>query len=79
MGVFERAAYAGGTRGVGEALKECTISGGTTVIGGGDTAAAAKTLGFASDVSHVSTGGGASLEFFEGKLLPGIEPLLLDK
>ncbi len=79
MGVFERAAYAGGTRGVGEALKECTISGGTTVVGGGDTAAAAKTLGFAQDVSHVSTGGGASLEFFEGKVLPGIEPLLLDK
>ena len=77
MGVFERDAYSSGTRGIGEALKECTSFGGTTVVGGGDTASAAKLLGFADSVSHVSTGGGASLEFFEGKLLPGIAPLLL--
>ncbi len=77
MGVFEREAYSSGTRRIGDALKECTGLGGTTVVGGGDTASAAKMLGFAESVSHVSTGGGASLEFFEGKLLPGIAPLLL--
>ena len=76
MGVFEREAYSSGTRRIGDALKECTALGGTTVVGGGDTASAAKMLGFAESVSHVSTGGGASLEFFEGKLLPGIAPLL---
>ncbi len=77
MGVFERQAYSTGTRHIGDALKECTARGGTTVVGGGDTASAAKMLGFAECVSHVSTGGGASLEFFEGKQLPGITPLLL--
>ncbi len=77
MGVFEREPYSTGTRRIGEALKECTALGGTTVVGGGDTASAAKMLGFAAFVSHVSTGGGASLEFFEGKILPGIAPLLL--
>ncbi|MBV8074091.1 MAG: phosphoglycerate kinase [Candidatus Eremiobacteraeota bacterium] len=75
MGVYERAAYREGTRVVGEALVEATRMGATTVVGGGDAAAAAKMLGFAHGVSHVSTGGGATLEFLEGKTLPGIAAL----
>ena len=76
MGVFENPLFASGTKGVAEGVAECTRKGGTTVVGGGDTASAAKALGFDGDVSHVSTGGGASLEFCEGKDLPGIAPLI---
>jgi phosphoglycerate kinase len=76
MGVFENPGFAAGTKGVADAVVECTRRGGVTVIGGGDTAAAAASLGFADGVSHVSTGGGASLEFCEGKALPGIVPLI---
>lgn len=78
MGVFENPLFAEGTKRVAEGVALCTGRGGITVVGGGDTAAAAKQLGFAQDVSHVSTGGGASLEFCEGKSLPGIAPLIND-
>ncbi len=78
MGVFEMEPFAEGTLKVCEALASCTESGGMTVVGGGDSAAAVSLLGFEEKVSHVSTGGGASLEFFEGKMLPGVEPFIID-
>ncbi|MGP6156369.1 MAG: phosphoglycerate kinase [Vulcanimicrobiaceae bacterium] len=75
MGVYEKAVYQGGTRVVGLAIAEATQNGATSVVGGGDAAAAAHALGFAGEMSHVSTGGGATLEFLEGKTLPGVAAL----
>ena len=72
MGVFEMKNYAAGTIGVCDLLAGSTKEGASTIIGGGDSAAAAEQLGYASKVSHISTGGGASLEYLEGKTLPGI-------
>lgn len=73
MGVFEMPSYAKGTIGVCEAIAH--LAGATTIIGGGDSAAAAIQLGYAEKFTHISTGGGASLEYLEGKVLPGVESI----
>ena len=76
MGVFEMDAFAHGTKSIAEAVAEATKNGAYSLIGGGDSAAAVQKFGFASQVSYVSTGGGALLEYFEGKELPGISAIL---
>jgi phosphoglycerate kinase len=75
MGVYEKAPYKNGTRVIGEAIAAATKAGAVSVVGGGDAAAAAHELGFADAMTHVSTGGGATLEFLEGKTLPGVAAL----
>jgi len=75
VGVFEMENFAQGTNALAQVLAECTSRGAVTVIGGGDSASAVKKAGVSGKMSHVSTGGGASLEFMEGKVLPGVAAL----
>lgn len=75
MGVFEMPTFAGGTEAIAHAVVEATEKGGFSLIGGGDSAAAVNILGYGDKVSYVSTGGGALLEYMEGKELPGVKAL----
>jgi phosphoglycerate kinase len=77
MGVFEKPDYANGTKSVAQALADATAKGTVSVIGGGDSAAAVEQMGLDEAMTHISTGGGASLEYLEGKPMPPIE--VLDK
>jgi phosphoglycerate kinase len=75
MGVFEMENFAEGTKTVAQAVVKATEAGGFSLIGGGDSAAAVNNLGYGDKVSYVSTGGGALLEYMEGKVLPGVAAL----
>jgi phosphoglycerate kinase len=75
MGVAEVPPFDQGTLAIAQAMAQATANGATTVVGGGDSAAAVVAAGLADRLSHVSTGGGAALEFLEGKTLPGVAAL----
>ncbi len=75
MGVFEMKKFETGTKSIAEAIVRATAKGAFSLIGGGDSAAAVAEFGFSDKVSYVSTGGGALLEYFEGKVLPGVKAL----
>jgi phosphoglycerate kinase len=75
LGMFERPAFAQGTLAIARAVAAATVKGATSIIGGGDSVAAAEQSGVARQISHISTGGGASLEFLAGEKLPGVEAL----
>jgi phosphoglycerate kinase len=75
MGVFEMANFAKGTNAIAQALAVATEKGATTIVGGGDSVSAVSKAGLSNRVSHISTGGGASLEYLEGKILPGVAAL----
>ena len=75
MGVFEFENYAGGTKAVAQAVADATANGAFSLIGGGDSVAAVNKFGYSEKVSYISTGGGAMLEFLEGKTLPGVAAL----
>jgi len=72
MGVFEMEKFQHGTKTIAQAVADATQNGAFSLVGGGDSVAAVNDFGFADKVSYISTGGGAMLEFFEGKVLPGI-------
>jgi phosphoglycerate kinase len=75
MGVFEMPAFAKGTLAVAKAVADATSAGAISIVGGGDSVAAVHQSGVANKISHISTGGGASLEFLGGRKLPGVEAL----
>jgi phosphoglycerate kinase len=75
MGMFEKPSFAEGTKAVARAIADATDRGATTIVGGGDSVAAINLMGIANRFTHISTGGGASLEFMEGRTLPGVEAL----
>ena len=75
MGVFEIDELAGGTQGIGSAIADVAGRGGISIVGGGDTAAAVSAAGLSSSMTHVSTGGGATLDLLSGSVLPGIVAL----
>src|SRR6266849_6706075 len=75
MGVFEMPAFAAGTLEIAKAVAAATTGGATSIVGGGDSVAAIHAAGLAGKISHISTGGGASLEFLGGRKLPGVEAL----
>jgi phosphoglycerate kinase len=76
MGVFEMPNFAKGTFAVGESVAKATANGAFSAVGGGDSVAAVKLLGIGDKMSYVSTGGGAMLEYLEGKVLPGIKAIM---
>jgi phosphoglycerate kinase len=73
--MFEKTAFAQGTLAMARAVAKATEAGATSIVGGGDSVAAVEQSGVASQISHISTGGGASLEFLSGEKLPGVEAL----